>query len=123
MFRAIKVYGKILQDLNQQYSSLKFLRPLNIQDDNWRGSVIRFVWILQITSNGLIKNIAMENQLSRGSFPKLSLGDIQHLFIAQFQIAVFEFFFSWLKQSSRENMTVFFFSYIRYFLHRLYFII
>ena len=27
MFRAIKVYGKILQDLNQQYSSLKFLRP------------------------------------------------------------------------------------------------
>lgn len=93
MFRAIKVYGKILQDLNQQYSSLKFLRPLNIQDDNWRGSVIRFVWILQITSNGLIKNIAMENQLSRGSFPKLSLGDIQHLFIAQFQIAVFEFFF------------------------------
>ena len=72
MFRAIKVYGKILQDLNQQYSSLKFLRPLNIQDDNWRGSVIRFVWIPQITSNGLIKNIAMENQLSRGSFPKLS---------------------------------------------------
>lgn len=34
MFRVIKVYGKILQDLNQQYSSLKFLRPLNIQDDN-----------------------------------------------------------------------------------------
>ena len=33
-FRAIKVYSKILQDSNQQYSPLKFLGLFSIQDDD-----------------------------------------------------------------------------------------
>ena len=116
MFRAIKVYGKILQDLNQQYSSLKFkmtIEEAQLSDLSGYSRLPRTVW-----SRTLQWRINWVEALFRSYHWKIFNISLLH----NFKLPSLNFF-SWLKQSSRENMTVFFFSYIRYFLHRLYFII